>query len=178
MDRTSTKYSGWDKAKKIFYFVLIFLSSGLYFFLAFKGFKDQSIDLTTLKKYTGQINSVGETIRKSGKNRPKVFYVQLEGLEQRLGVYRMSRNYESILNKLNAGDTITAYYKDQNPCDVNIDLVQIEKHNTIILDKEEYMNKESSLIWIGLVGGAFSILLSIWYLKKHVLILFKDNEKE
>jgi hypothetical protein len=118
-----------------------------------------------------------ETIRKSGKNRPKVFYVDIDGLEQRLGVYRMTRNYETILNKLNTGDTITVYYKNQSPCDVNIDLVQIERNNTVLLDKKEYMKKESALIWIGLLGGVFSVLLSLWYLKKHVLTLFNDNRR-
>ena len=175
MDKTSTKYKKWDKTKKIFYFVVICLSSGIYLALAYKGYKDQNIELKTLKTYTGQISSFGETIRKSGKSRPKIFYVDIDGLEQRLGVYRMTRNYESILNKLNTGDTITVYYKNQNPCDVNIDLVQIEKKNVVLLDKKEYIKKESALIWLGLLGGVFSILLSFWYLKKHVLILFKDN---
>jgi hypothetical protein len=166
-----------DKTKKIIFFVLIFLSSGLYFVLAYKGYKDQSIDLKKLKTYTGQITSFGETIRKAGKGRSKVFYVDLDGLDQRLGVYRMTRNYESILNKLNTGDIITVYYKNQNPCDVNIDLVQIEKNNTVLFDKEEYKKKESTLIWIGLLGGIFSILLSILYLRKHFLILYKENDK-
>ena len=175
MDKTSTKYRKWNKTKKTFYFLLIFLSSGLYFVLAYKGYKDQSIDLKTLKTYTGQVTSFGETIRKSGKNRPKVFYVDIDGLQQRLGVYRMTRNYESIINKINTGDIITVYYKDQNPCDVNIDLVQIERNNAILLDKKEYMKKESALIWLGLLGGFFSVLLSFWYFKRHVLILYKDN---
>jgi hypothetical protein len=173
LDKTTTKYRKWNNTKRIFYFLLILFSSGLYFFLAYKGYKDQKIDIRKLKTFTGQVNSFGETIRKSGKNRPKVFYVDIDGLEQRLGVYRMSRNYESIINKINTGDIITVYYKDQNPCDVNIDLVQIEKNYEVLLDKKEYMKKEASLIWIGLLGGFFSILLSLWYLKRHVLILFK-----
>jgi hypothetical protein len=88
----------------------------------------------------------------------------------------MSRNYEPILNKLNTGDTITVYYKKQHPCDININLVQIEKNDTVLLAKEEYMKKESALIWIGLLGGIFSVLLSLWYLKRDVIILFKDND--
>jgi hypothetical protein len=176
LNKTSTKYSKWEKTKKICYFVVILLSSGLYFALAYKGYKDQNVDLKTLKTYTGQISSFGETIRTSGKYRTKVFYVDIDGLEQRLGVYRMSRNYEPILNKLNTGDIITVYYKKQHPCDININLVQIEKNDTVLLAKEEYMKKESALIWIGLLAGIFSVLLSLWYLKRDVIILFKDND--
>ncbi len=178
MGKTSTKYRKWNKIKKTFSFILILLFSGLYFAVAYKGYKDQSIDLKTLKTFTGRISSFGETIRTSGKYRPKVFYVDIDGLEQRLGVYRMTRNYETILDKLNTGDTITVYYKNQNPCDVNIDLVQIEKNNAILLDKKEYLNKESSLIWIGLLAGVSSILFSLWYFKRHILILFNDNSQK
>jgi len=173
----STNNSKWNKTKKLCYFVVILLSSALYFVLAYKGYKNQNVNFKTLKTYTGQVSSFGETLRTSGKNKSKVFYVDIYGLEQRLGVYRMSKNYETILKKLHTGDTITVYYKKQNPCDVNIDLVQIEKNDVVLLDKKEYVKKETTLIWLGLLGGIFSVLFSLWYLKKHVISLFKDNDQ-
>jgi hypothetical protein len=175
MYTTTAKYGKWNKAKRILHFLLLFLSSGLYFLLAYIGYKDQRIDIKTLKTYTGKVISFGETMSRAGNSGSKVFYVDIEGLEQRLGVYRFTRDYKSIIRKLNIGDVITVYYKDQNRCEVNIDLVQIERNNEILLDNREYRKKESALTWIGFVGGFFSVVYSIWYFKRHLLVLFNDN---
>lgn len=89
----------------------------------------------------------------------------------------MSKEYGSIINQLNIGDTLTVYYKEQSPCDINIDLVQMERGNTILIDKSEYMKKESALIWIGLIGAALSLLLNYGFYKSRVQVLFKCDRK-
>ncbi len=165
------------KIKTILTFILLLLFSCLFFFVAYLGYEDQHIDLKALRSFTGPVSDYGEAVRKSGKNRPLVFYVDLKGLEQRLGVYRMSKEYGSIINQLNIGDTLTVYYKEQSPCDINIDLVQMERGNTILIDKSEYMKKESALIWIGLIGAALSLLLNYGFYKSRVQVLFKRDRK-
>ena len=51
--------------------------------------------------------------------------------------------------------------------DKNIDLVQIEKNGNILLPKNEYENKQSLLIYIGLLFGIGTIIYSyLFYFKK------------
>jgi hypothetical protein len=87
----------------------------------------------------------------------------------------MNKNYETLLNNIYNGDTLTLYYIDNKSNEINIDLVQIDKDKLIILDKEEYIKKESSLIWIGLFGSIFSILNIIRFLKKDLSEKPKSN---
>jgi hypothetical protein len=64
--------------------LLIFLSSGIYFFMAYIGFKNQNIDLSTLSQHNGVVEKVGLTYKKGSKFRKiLVFFVDLNGLDQR-----------------------------------------------------------------------------------------------
>jgi len=159
--RTRTKFT--------IYSVIIFLTSGIYFFLAYKGFNSQSIDLKTLDKYTGRVNERGVADRKSSKQTSSVFYLTIDGLTETLGIYRMKKNYAGLIEMIQPGDIVTVYYlsktTDEN---INIDLVQIEKDGQIIVDASEFKKKESALIYIGLIGGLFSVGLSVWYYNKYV----------
>ena len=160
------------KLKNIFDFIVIVAFSGLMFSLAYKGYKHQNIDVENLKTHTGRIELAGKILKKSSKTRSIVFYMKLNSLEQKLGVYRMNGDYNSLLNNLHVGDTISVYYQEQEPTDININVVQIIKNKSIVLDPSEYIKKESSLIWIGLISGTILLLISFWYLRKYVLILF------
>jgi hypothetical protein len=72
-------------------------------------------------------------------------------------------------NEIQPGDIVTVYYLGQSSdSNINIDLVQIEKSGQIIVDQKEYKEKESFLIYIGLIAGLFSVGLSVWYYNKHV----------
>jgi len=148
--------------------IIIFFSSGLYFTLAYKGYKEQNLTLDKLDKFTGQIKDRGITTRKSGKRKPTVFYIRLKGLNETLGIYRVNKNYKELVDKLIPGDEVTVYYVSRPNDDINIDLVQIENGERIIVDAEEFKNKESFLIYIGLVAGVFSVAASVWYYKKYI----------
>ena len=156
------------------YSVLILLSSSIYLILVYKGYKEQNIDLNAIEKHAGRVLSVRETIRKSSKNNSKVFFINIEGLGQMLGVYRMSKDYNDLLVSIKTGDFVTVYFNKDYSNDINIDLVQLEKAGRIIIDKKEFQKKESALIWIGLLGTAYSIFLSVNYYRKNVL---KRQEK-
>jgi hypothetical protein len=124
------------------------------------------MNLAQLNKFTGEVISKGEKTRYSKRN-AKVFYVSLKGLPQTLGVYRMSKDYEDLLRGVNRGDVLTVYFRTDHSNEINIDLVQIEKEGKIVLNKKEFEAKESSLIFIGLIGGLAFVGLSIYNYKKY-----------
>jgi hypothetical protein len=157
-----------QRTKHIITAIVIFLSSGLYFALAYKGYEEQAITLDKLDKYTGQIIDRGITTRKSGKSKPTVFYIRLAGLTETLGIYRMNKNYQELINELRLGDEATVYYVSRPNDDINIDLVQIENDSKIIVHADEFREKESFLIYVGLIAGIFSVAASIWYYKKYI----------
>lgn len=157
-----------QQTKHILGAVAIFLSSGLYFTLAYIGYNKQFIQLDKLDKYQGQVYDRGITTRKSGKHSSTVFYIRLVGLNETLGIYRMDGYYQGLVSELKPGDLVTVYYDSKSSNNINIDLVQIEKGDEIIVDAEEYKKKESALIYIGLVAGLLSVGGAIWYYKRHV----------
>jgi hypothetical protein len=157
-----------QRTKHILGAVAIFLSSGLYFSLAYIGYNKQFIQIDTLDKYQGQVLDRGITVRRSGKYDPTVFYIRLVGLNETLGIYRMNGDYQGLINELKPGDQVTVYYDSKPNDDVNIDLVQIEKDDKIIVDSKEFKKKESALIYIGLIAGLLSVGGAIWYYKKYV----------
>jgi hypothetical protein len=156
-----------QKTKYTIYSIIIFLSSSIYFFLAYIGYSQQHITLGDLRQYSGTVADVGTKVRHSSKNNATVFFINIQGLEETLGVYRMTQEYEDLLNEVTIGDNVTAFYLSRPDEDVNIDLIRIEKSGQIILSEDEWKKKESSLIYIGLIGGIFSVGLSIWYYRRY-----------
>lgn len=78
----------------------------------------------------------------------------------------MSKDYEDLLRSVSRGDVLTVYFRTDHSNEINIDLVQIEKEGKIVLNKKEFEAKESSLIFIGLVGGLAFVALSIYNYKR------------
>ncbi|PZR32530.1 MAG: hypothetical protein DI538_19380 [Azospira oryzae] len=73
----------------------------------------------------------------------------------------MSKDYFGLTEVIQPDDLVTAYYIDNTTDKTYGDLVQIEKDGQIIVDQGEFKRKESYLIYIGLVGVLFSLVLSV-----------------
>ncbi len=155
------------KTKHLINSILFGTTSIIYFFLAYIGFSKQNIDLSKYQQYENIIIDKGIDIHYSSKGHESdVFYISLKGLDEDLGIYRMSKNYTDLLEQLNIGDKVTVYYRpSKNKENINIDLIQVEKNNKIIIDKNEYEKKESSLIYIGIVAGLGTLLMAYRYYK-------------
>jgi hypothetical protein len=157
------------KPKYTIYSIIIFLTSGIYFLLAYKGYTSQTIDIATLDKFTGRVVERGVADRWTGKLTTRVFYVTIEGLTETLGIYRKEGNYSGLVKEIQPGDNITIYYLGKSTNEtINIDLVQLEKNGEIIVDQKEFKKKESFLIYLGLTLGLLSVGLSVWYYNRHV----------
>lgn len=169
-----------QKTKEILNFTLLFSSSFLYFFLAKIGFDKQNINLNQVDKIISQVENKGIDYRHSSKGqKSKVFYIKLKNLNEKVGVYRMSKEYDDLISKININDELTVYYKENNNDseNVNIDLIQIERNGIVLLEKKEFEKKESALIYIGLIAGFFSIGYSLYYLKRKTSLLKKEKKK-
>ena len=163
--------------KRLFGSTFLFLSSFLYFFLAYIGFKKQDINLKDYEKLTGKLIDKGIDFRYGSKGRKsECFYIYLDNLRnQKLGVYRFSKDYKDLENSFDIGDSVTVFFIDRPDKgeNINIELIQAEKNGKIIVDKKEYEKKESSLIYIGLIAGILSIVLSILYFKR---IIYRNKK--
>ena len=135
----------------------------LFFFLAYIGYKKSNIDLSKQNKLESIILNKGIDIHHGsiGK-KSNVFFISLKNLDENLGIYRMSKNYNDLLQKINIGDKVKVYYQSNSNKseNINIDLIQLEKNGKIIIDKREYEEKESFLFYIGLIAGFLILYLS------------------
>ena len=83
------------KTKHLLSSILFASTSILYFFLAYIGYGKQNIDLTEIANYENVITNKGIGIRYGSKGKEsEVFFIKLKGLEEKLGIYRMSKNYD------------------------------------------------------------------------------------
>jgi hypothetical protein len=163
------------KSKRTISSIILFLSSFIYFTLAYIGYAKQNIDLKNYDLLESVIIDKGIDYRRSSKGtRAPCFYILLEGHAKKLGVYRVSKDYRDLLKKFNVSDTVTAYYQDNDNRseNINIDLVQVERNGKVLLDKKEYERKESSLIYIGLIFGFGTVVLAYLDYKRKI---FKDR---
>ena len=72
-----------------------------------------------------------------------------------------------MLKKVNVGDKVKVYYRPSSNEreNINIDLIQVEKDGQVLIGKEEYEKKESSLIYIGLIAGIGTLFMAYRFYK-------------
>lgn len=150
--------------------ILVLLISLLYIILIKSGFEKSDINLQNCIKKTGIVEKFGIDFYRNGRGKSDVFYIKLNTYKHKLGVYRASRNYKDLLNTVETGQVLKAYFFDHHNEheNVNIDLVQLEKNGKIIIPKSEYEKKEGTLIFIGL-GGLIGNCFLLYYSRKKYL---------
>ncbi|WP_262148451.1 hypothetical protein [Chryseobacterium foetidum] len=156
------------KTKHLLNSILFASTSILYFFLGYIGYGKQNLDLTKYAQYENVITDKGIGIHYGSKGRKSnVFYLSLNGLDENLGVYRMSKEYDDLLKKIKIGERVKVYYQKSNNKteNINIDLIQVEKDDQILISKNEYERKESFLIYIGLIGGLGTLFMAYRFYK-------------
>jgi hypothetical protein len=158
-----------NKKTKHFLSSILFASTSvLYFFLAYIGYGKQNLDLSKYAQYENIIIDKGIDIRYGSKGRKSnVFHLSLKDMDEDLGIYRMSKEYEDLLKKVNVGDKVKVYYRPSSNEreNINIDLIQVEKDGQVLIGEEEYEKKESSLIYIGLIAGIGTLFMAYRFYK-------------
>lgn len=151
------------KIKRLINSIISGLFSLLFFFLAYIGYEKQNINLSKQDQFESIIIDKGVDFHHGSKGqKSKVFFISLKNLDENLGIYRMSKNYNDLLQKVNIGDKVKVYYQSNSneSENINIDLIQLERDRKIIIDKSEYEDKEGILFYIGLIAGFFLLYLS------------------
>ena len=156
------------KTNHLLYSILFASTSILYFFLAYIGYGKQTIDLSQKATYENIITNIDIGIHYGSKGRQsEVFYIMLKDLDEKLGIYRMSKNYDDLIDRLNVGEKVKVHYRPSThkKGNINIDLIQVEKDGKIIISKTEYEKKASTLIYIGLIAGIGTLFMAFRYYK-------------
>lgn len=168
-----------EKNKHILNSIAILLTSIIYFIVAYIGFKNLNPDLTRLNTYTGTVVKSGETYRHNSRNVVSVFYFDMQGLDERMSIFRVSRNYSDLTGNIKPGDKIVVYFKENKlKNEMNGGVVQIEKSGQIVYSKKQYEEHESVYIWVGLTAGILTVIYSwFYYTKKKFRLKFKSTDK-
>lgn len=147
--------------EKIIGLLFLILGLGLFLLLSFIGYDNQKINLEDFTKYESIVTKKGVGIES------KVFYLKMNGLEKKIGVYRMFRNYDKLLQDIEVGDQLKIYYKpnENKNENINIDVIQIERGNKIIVNKSEYQTKYRILMAVGIIASLAMIMMIISLLK-------------
>jgi hypothetical protein len=143
--------------KKVVGIFLHFLGLGLFMLAAIICYDYQNINLNDYKRYENFVLESGVGFRYNEKRKTEVFYMKLSGLDNKVGVYRISNNYDDLKNSITKGDKVTIYCKPtwDKKDSINIDLIQIEKNGEVILSQSEYQNKYRFL-------GVIAILATLY----------------
>ena len=125
--------------------------------------RNVGLNVKQMPKVVGRINNSYVTRRPGGgKHRnPPVFAFNLDNLERTIGVYRPSHDYSKLLDSLQAGDTITVYYRPLTGNLIDIDVYQIEKNGRIIVDYKSYSNNYSVAVAAIAVFGSILLVVGI-----------------
>jgi hypothetical protein len=118
-------------------------------------FSDSFIDLSQATRHTGRVEQIFETREKNkGSSTPgfKKLAIKVEGINQLLCYFMLTDNYKGLQERIKTGDVITVYYKPTNE-DYNLNLYQITKSDSILLDKSSFETKERlASIWTLIIG--------------------------
>ena len=154
--------------EKILSLLFSILGLVLFVILTMIFYENQRVNLMEYSKYENIVIDKGTALRYYNKKKnEKVFYVKLNGLDKKVGVYRMFKNYDDLLKNVNIGDKIKVFYKSNSEINenINIAVIQIEKNNEIILNKSEYQTKYRILMFFSILACLYIILAIISVIK-------------
>ncbi|WP_299112968.1 hypothetical protein [uncultured Winogradskyella sp.] len=151
--------------RKLFLLVSSILISIL-LIVSFIGFQYQNIDLSSISKVYGKV-SIFEICEP--KNHSKLLCVNLIDNDIQFGVYRYSKNFSDLLDKIDLGNLIEIYFiPHKNNSSINLDVVQIEQNDLIILSKKEFEEKYRIVMLVCLLGAIIMFVLFYLFFKKKI----------
>ena len=139
-------------------FVFLLLPS-LFIFLINEQYKKIMRTPDSYYKQTGIVEDLGmttKTYRGSSARISKTptFFVKMKACDTIFSYSQsiFNRNYEAITKRVNRGDSILIYHEGFNKRQNTVDIVQLEKRDTVIISKTLFNNKETILlVWFYLL---------------------------
>ena len=161
--------------KRVLFFLGGLLLTAACFFVAYLMFQNGWTDLNKVDKFEGIITEKGITTHQtstSGHNRTtltkQVFYIKLQGLNQKLAVYNPQQDYGSLAKSLNVGDMVKVFYNHSNLVDkLNLETFQIEKNQHEILNSQDFQGQERIAFYIAFIGGFVLLFLTFLQDRKY-----------
>jgi len=155
-----------NSIKRTLISIFIFLLSLWILFFSYISFTKQNIELNEYSKVSSVVKEKGLDLNNNGS---ECFYLLLKDYNKKLGVYRYSKKYQDLINKIKVDDSIVVYFKkNSNTESINIDLIQIENGSQVLLNKEEYEQKYRMTMYISLFGGIIMLILSYLFYKRKI----------
>lgn len=144
------------------------LVSLLLFLASYIGFINQNIDLNRYTKVSGVIAKKGIELSSHGSDN---FFLSLKNSNKKLIVYRFSKNYDDLMDKIKVDDSIVVYTQKgvtNNFKKTFIDLIQIENESGVLLNKKEYEKKYRIMMYVTLLSGIIVLILAYLFYKKKI----------
>jgi len=160
--------------------IIILLSFGLLLITrSFWGlFKDINVDISKSNSIIGKVSQADiRKIKESTfkfKKYKTVFAIQLDNSNEHFAVDRGISVCNFLKSQIKMGDLIKIYYRSSTS-DFNTHVFQIEKNDTVIINSNDYSNKESKMIVLGFAFGALITAGTIFWAVKQKKKLNTDN---
>ncbi|MEP0366706.1 MAG: hypothetical protein ABJN36_01255 [Cyclobacteriaceae bacterium] len=143
-----------------------------FFFGSFLFYSDATIDTDKLQEYKGQITDLGITTHRSstssGPRTSKVFFIQLEGLAEKLATYNTNQTYGELQNSLRTGDIVYVTFKPSSKTDQpNIDLYELKLGNKVLVEQSTYRTKRLIASLIALLGAIITLFIGLRKDRRH-----------
>jgi hypothetical protein len=161
------------KLKRAWNYFGAFVLASACFFASYLAFESRNTDIESLEFVEGNVLSAGvgsSSTNVSGKFKltKPTYLITLKTSDQIFGIYRPNGDYSSLTKQIVSGQFIRVYFKPQyDKNKPNLQTYRIESNEKMIMDSNDYRDREGIAGWIGLGGGILLIGLSFYYDRKY-----------
>jgi len=148
--------------------IFISLIALVLFFVSYVGFINQNINLNQYSKVNGIVAEKGIELNNHDSDN---FFLSLKNSNKKLTVYRFSKKYNDLMKKVKVDDSIVVYTKKNIDDSYNssaIDIIHLENQSEILLNKKEYENKYRIMMYVTLLCGIITLILSYLFYKRKI----------
>ena len=161
------------KYKRILNLVSSFIVISACFFGSYLAFKNKNLDFNSLEVIEGIVTNSGvgdsnSNISGRFKFKKSMYLISLDTSEVIFGVYKPDGDYSDLMKQITPGQFLRIYFKPQfvknKP---NLQTYLIESYDQVIMNSEDYRNREGIAGCIALFGGIVLTLITFYEDKKY-----------
>lgn len=150
--------------RKILELFFTFLGFLLFSIVAFIGFDNSNKKLIEYESNESKVIEKGVV---NSERESKIFFFKILNSNENFRVYRFTKKYSDLENKIKIGETIKVYYSPSKIKNekYNIDVIQIEKKDEIILNQSENKLKYVIIMVVGILASIYMIYIAFCLIK-------------